>query len=153
VKKANKAKRMQTDSSPEKAQMPEEMGTLFIMDLLRQKREKALRQKKDEMILKMALEQKKKMSNKNQDQSNRYSSGGFIGIAGLTKNAGGRKVQQAKEKSDEDEHVAIKSDNEMFILGLLKEQRQEKMDKERKEICEKSLGCASDENSRRKFEP
>merc|ERR550519_1844390 len=123
------------------------------MDLLRQKREKALRQKKDEMILKMALEQKKKMSNKTQDQNNRYtSSGGFIGIAGLTKNAGGRKVQHTKEKAGEDEHVTIKSDNEMFILGLLKEQRQEKMDKERKEISEESLGCASDENSRRKFE-
>ncbi len=41
--------------------MESEMGTMFILDLLRQKREKLMRLKKDEMINEAARKQREKM--------------------------------------------------------------------------------------------
>ena len=45
-----------------------DMGTLFILDLLRQKREKLMRLKKDEMINEMARKQREKMENHRRQQ-------------------------------------------------------------------------------------
>jgi len=39
-----------------------EMGTMFILDLLRQRREKLMRLKKDELINEMARKQREKMA-------------------------------------------------------------------------------------------
>ena len=48
--------------------VPADMATMFIMDLMRQKKEKVMRMKKDEMINEMAMKQKAKM---NQGESRR----------------------------------------------------------------------------------
>ncbi|XP_023349159.1 uncharacterized protein LOC111717923 [Eurytemora carolleeae] len=142
------------DTNQEKSHVPEEMGTLFIMDLLRQKREKALREKKDAMINKMAAEQKKKMAEgRKEPSSNLYTPGGFVGIGALTSgspkwNAGKRR----QVENEDDKPHAVQSDNEMFILGLLKEQSQEIKDRDHKEVSEEGLACASDVNYRKKFE-
>ncbi len=39
-----------------------ELGTMFILDLMRQKREKIMRLKKDELINEMAKKQREKMA-------------------------------------------------------------------------------------------
>ena len=46
----------------EGAEVPADMATMFIMDLMRQKKEKVMRMKKDEMINEMAMKQKAKMN-------------------------------------------------------------------------------------------
>ena len=43
-------------------EVPADMATMFIMDLMRQKREKLMRMKKDEMIMTMAMKQKAQMN-------------------------------------------------------------------------------------------
>ncbi len=48
--------------------MESEMGTMFILDLLRQKREKLMRLKKDEMINEAARKQREKMQQVGQDK-------------------------------------------------------------------------------------
>ncbi len=48
--------------------MESEMGTMFILDLLRQKREKLMRLKKDEMINEAARKQREKMQQVRQDK-------------------------------------------------------------------------------------
>jgi len=143
---------MSEDNKGSVPDMPEEMGTLFIMDLLRQKREKALREQKDQMILKMAMEQKKKMEQKK--SSSTSFTGGFMGVGALTKGTGPKWTPSRRRKQPEEssEHPSVQSDNEMFILGLLKEQRQEIRDRESQEVIEQSLECASNENYMKKFE-
>ena len=42
--------------------VPADMATMFIMDLMRQKKEKVMRMKKDEMINEMAMKQKERMN-------------------------------------------------------------------------------------------
>ena len=64
-----------------------DMGTMFILDLLRQKREKGLRMKKDEMIQEMALKKKKQMEDAKHGkgaQPSTFNFGGFVGIQNLT---------------------------------------------------------------------
>ena len=46
----------------EHTEMPADMATMFIMDLMRQKKEKVMRMKKDEMINEMAMKQKARMN-------------------------------------------------------------------------------------------
>jgi len=141
-----------TDKGGERSQtVPEEMGTLFIMDLVRQKREKAMREKKDAMILQMALAQKEKMAQKNKESNVRSFSGGFVGINQLKTGTPvwtPRKKQREEEKTPE--HHTAQSENELFILGLLKEQKQQLKNKEK--VSEESLACASDAVYRQKFE-
>ena len=55
--------------------VPADMATMFIMDLMRQKKEKVMRMKKDEMINEMAMKQKAKM---NQGESRRNTSEVFF---------------------------------------------------------------------------
>jgi len=132
---------------------PEEMGTLFIMDLVRQKREKALREKKDAMILQMALEQKEKMKQGKKENSVRSFNGGFVGIHQLTKDTpkwNATKRQKQEEKIPE--HHLAQSENEMLILDLLKEHQQQIKDKDKSQVSEESLACASDAAYRQKFE-
>merc|ERR1711976_1150271 len=114
------------------------------------------RAKKDAIILDMAMEQKKKIEeSKKTGCSKTYSnSGGFVGIDQLTK---GRQSNFTTKKSkssqnSEDPPTVPTQDSEMFILGLLKEQRQEAVYKERVNmISEESLGCVGDENSQKTF--
>ena len=64
-----------------------DMGTMFILDLLRQKREKVLRMKKDEMIHEMALKKKQQMEEAKRShapQSCAFNYGGFVGVQSLT---------------------------------------------------------------------
>ncbi len=48
------------------------MGTMFILDLLRQKREKLMRLKKDEMINEAARKQREKMQQVGQTKEKKY---------------------------------------------------------------------------------
>merc|ERR1712156_1178414 len=111
--------------------------TLFLLDMLRNSNQEKIRAQKDAMILDMAMEQKRKMQEAKKPGSKTYSNaGGFIGVDQLAKGNPSMMTQ----------------DSEMFILGLLKEQRQEEIYKERvQQISEESLGCVSDENCLKKF--
>merc|ERR1719483_415578 len=81
----------------------------------------------DEMILQMALKQKKKVqqAKKGGSTTHSYNSGGVVGINQLAKGDGPKWVPHKKKQqvSDDEEKQVVSSDNEMFILGLLKEQR------------------------------
>merc|ERR1712233_222519 len=105
----------------------------------------------------MAMEQKKKLEESKKSGCNKsYShSGGFVGIDQLTKgrqsNFASKKSQKSSQYSEETPTVHTQ-DSEMFILGLLKEQRQEAVYKERVNmISEESVGCVGDENSQKTF--
>jgi len=121
--------------------------------------EKKLRAQKDAKILDMAMEKKRKMEEAKKSGSNSYSynSGGFVGVNQLTKNTGSQSKPQYSRKlrTDEEEDTGSvrTQDNEMIILGLFREQRQEELYKDRvNQISEESLGCVSDQKCLKKFE-
>merc|ERR1719266_2868196 len=88
--------------------------------------------------------------------SSAHNNGGYMGIPQPTKNEGQKWTQgkrRAREEKEDEGKSGISQDNEMFILGLLKEQRQEEKDRcGGQQISEEALGCASDEKAMQKFE-
>eukprot|EP00088_Acartia_fossae_P058894 TRINITY_DN6940_c0_g1_i11.p2 TRINITY_DN6940_c0_g1~~TRINITY_DN6940_c0_g1_i11.p2 ORF type:complete len:150 (-),score=33.93 TRINITY_DN6940_c0_g1_i11:730-1179(-) len=117
------------------------------------KTEKERRIKKDEIIRQMALEQKQRKE-QGKSQSTTYPSmGGFVGINKLTdpSRTPVTTTRRRREQENEEPSAPVQGDNQMFILGLLKEQTQEIKDKEKVEVNESSLLCASDESQIAKF--
>merc|ERR1712048_956441 len=135
--------------------------TLFLLDMLRLANQEKVRAKKDEKIHDMAMEQKKRMEEAKKSGIPNYSgsTGGFVGIDQLTKSSSNARhnvaIKKSKIEDEMDETPANTKlqDGEMFILGLLKEQRQEEVYRERfNQISEESLGCVSDEKCLKMFE-
>jgi len=90
-------------------------NTLFILDLMRQQREKLMRKKKDEMINEMALKMKKDREDAKAKghTTYSYSYGGFLGVEKLTR--GSANVAQPSPKPSRkavviDEVAAVPSD-------------------------------------------
>eukprot|EP00088_Acartia_fossae_P058896 TRINITY_DN6940_c0_g1_i3.p2 TRINITY_DN6940_c0_g1~~TRINITY_DN6940_c0_g1_i3.p2 ORF type:complete len:104 (-),score=27.15 TRINITY_DN6940_c0_g1_i3:732-1043(-) len=101
----------------------------------------------------MALEQKQRKE-QGKSQSTTYPSmGGFVGINKLTdpSRTPVTTTRRRREQENEEPSAPVQGDNQMFILGLLKEQTQEIKDKEKVEVNESSLLCASDESQIAKF--
>merc|ERR1712079_996595 len=95
-------------------------------------------------------EQKRRMEGAKKSGTSNFSAGtgGFVGIDQLTKSSSSnpKPIKKSKQIEDETPSNTKMQDGEMFILGLLKEQRQEEAYKERvNQISEESLGCVSDE--------
>jgi len=89
-------------------------STMFILDLVRQRREKVMRKKKDDMINEMALKKKRQMeeAKRKGKQTHAYSFGGFVGVGALvkpTKDEG--KSPRVQRKATIDEVVAVPSDS------------------------------------------
>merc|ERR1712156_786007 len=66
-------------------------NTIFILDLMRQQREKLMRKKKDEMINEMALKMKRQKEEQKKSGTAKYSYsyGGFLGVEKLTSQKAG----------------------------------------------------------------
>jgi len=130
-------------------------GTLFLMDLLRQKTEKARREKKDEVIRRMALEQKQRKEQGIPKTTTYPSMGGFVGINALKGDGSKISTPYRKRKEQpptvEEEKTHAQGDTQMFIMGLLQEQSQQQRDREHLEVNEKSLLCPSDESQFKNF--
>merc|ERR1719367_2565504 len=131
------------------------------MDMMRLKNQEEVRAKKEAKILAMAMEQKARAQAVKDGRAvpnvSTHSSGGYMGIHQDTKSEGPKWGGQGKRrtrKEKQDGKSGISQDNEMFILGLLKEQRQEEKDRcgGNCKISEEALGCASDEKAMQKFE-
>jgi len=138
---------------------PPKMDTFFIMDMMRLKNQEEVRAKKEAKILAMAMEQKARAQAVKDGRAvpnvSTHSSGGYMGIPQATKSEGPKWGGQGKRRTREEKQdgkSGISQDNEMFILGLLKEQRQEEKDRCGGKISEEALGCASDEKAMQKFE-
>merc|ERR1712110_194603 len=130
--------------------------TLFLLDMLRLANQEKMRAKKDEKIHDMAMEQKRRMEGAKKSGTSNFSAstGGFVGIDQLTKSSSSnpKPIKKSKQIEDETPSNTKMQDGEMFILGLLKEQRQEEAYKERvNQISEESLGCVSDEKCLKMF--
>ena len=79
--KSKKTKKPSTDHVDGTTDMGD-MGTLFILDLMRQKKEKMMRKKKDELINEMAMKKKQQIMDARMGKRTltRPSFGGFVGV-------------------------------------------------------------------------
>ncbi len=111
-----------------------DMETMFILDLLRQKREKVLRMKKDEMIHEMAIKKKKQMEDAKRgirpETGYSYNYGGFVGVQNLTSSP----VTKPKWKANV-RKVSVETPTEAYpptertdllIMGMIRDEKEKK---------------------------
>merc|ERR1740129_2735305 len=106
--------------------------TLFILDLMRQRKEKLMRQKKDEKINEMAMKQKQQKLEARQGMRvlTRPSFGGFVGVGAILANSrctSPAPRRRTTPKPQEPEVNIPGPDNtEMLIMGILRDKKEEK---------------------------
>merc|ERR1719348_2599318 len=98
------------------------------MNLMRMQKIEEKRKKKDELIRHMALEQKQKQKNQTSEKASHCHgyTGGFAGIHQQSSNTAKKWSPPKRKQLNEEEKENQKSstqDTELFILGMLKEQR------------------------------
>ena len=73
----------ESTSSEDRGDYESDLNTMFILDLMRQKREKIMRLKKDELINEMARKQKERMANPGKSSYGVTDGSGFMGVGRL----------------------------------------------------------------------
>merc|ERR1711934_1309670 len=146
----------QVDSKPEKS--GNDLGdTLFILDLMRQRKEKLMRQKKDEKINEMAMKQKQQKLEARQGMRvlTRSSFGGFVGVGAILANSrctSPAPRRRTTPKPQEPEVNIPGPDNtEMLIMGILRDKKEEKYH-EAHNVRAEQAGVPSDDRYLDKFD-
>merc|ERR1712037_205667 len=146
----------QVDSKPEKS--GNDLGdTLFILDLMRQRKEKLMRQKKDEKINEMAMKQKQQKLEARQGMRvlTRPSFGGFVGVGAILANSrctSPAPRRRTTPKPQEPEVNIPGPDNtEMLIMGILRDKKEEKYH-EAHNVRAEQAGVPSDDRYLDKFD-
>jgi hypothetical protein len=131
--------------------------TLFILDLMRQRKEKLMRQKKDEKINEMAMKQKQQKLEARQGMRvlTRPSFGGFVGVGAILANSrctSPAPRRRTTPKPQEPEVNIPGPDNtEMLIMGILRDKKEEKYH-EAHNVRMEQAGVPSDDRYLDKFD-
>merc|ERR1712021_136807 len=146
----------QVDNKAEKS--GNDLGdTLFILDLMRQRKEKLMRQKKDEKINEMAMKQKQQKLEARQGMRvlTRPSFGGFVGVGAILANSrctSPAPRRRTTPKPQEPEVNIPGPDNtEMLIMGILRDKKEEKYH-EAHNVRAEQAGVPSDDRYLDKFD-
>merc|ERR1712037_628595 len=156
VKVSDHADQMDNEAVPEKS--GNNLGdTLFILDLMRQRKEKLMRQKKDEKINEMAMKQKQQKLEARQGMRvlTRPSFGGFVGVGAILANSrctSPAPRRRTTPKPQEPEVNIPGPDNtEMLIMGILRDKKEEKYH-EAHNVRAEQAGVPSDDRYLDKFD-
>jgi len=131
--------------------------TLFILDLMRQRKEKLMRQKKDEKINEMAMKQKQQKLEARQGLRvlTRPSFGGFVGVGAILANSrctSPAPRRRTTPKPQEPEVNIPGPDNtEMLIMGIIRDKKEEKYH-EAHNVRAEQAGVPSDDRYLDKFD-
>ena len=81
----------------DKSEVQGDMGTLFILDLMKQRKEKMMRKKKDDMINELAMKKKQQIMEARMGKRvlTRPSFGGFVGVGKLRQTTNVLKILNA----------------------------------------------------------
>ena len=111
-----------------------DMGTLFILDLMRQRREKVMRKKKDDLINELAMKKKEQMMEARMGRRvlMRPAYGGFAGVnailAGSKCNSPAPSRRRTPKPEERPPNVDIPPPErtDLLIMGMIRDQREEK---------------------------
>jgi len=147
------------EDQEEKSEMTGMGDTLFILDLMRQRKEKLMRKKKDDMINEMAMKKKQQMIEARQGKRvlTRPSFGGFIGVGAVLANSRctspapswGRRTPRPREHSPEID-IPGPQDTELLIMGIIRDKKEEKFH-EAHHVKMEQAGVPSDDRTLAKF--
>ena len=118
----------------EKSEVQGDMNTLFILDLIRQRREKTMRKKKDDHINELAMKKKEQMMEARMGRRvlMRPAYGGFAGVnailAGSKCNspAPSRRRTPKPEMRDPQVDIPPPERTDLLIMGIIRDKREEK---------------------------
>jgi len=141
----------------EKSEMSGMGDTLFILDLMRQRKEKLMRKKKDEMINDMAMKKKQQMMEARMGKRvlTRPATGGFMGVNAIL--AGSKHTSPAMRRRtpkpreiEPDINIPGPDNTEMLIMGIIRDKKEEKYH-EAHQVKMEQAGVPSDEKCLAKF--
>lgn len=134
-----------------------DMATLFILDLMRQKKEKVMRKKKDELINEMALQKKKQIEEARRGKrAPRSNFGGFVGVNALLNNPNASTIKKKVHHKVEEEEATVGTipppdRTDLLIMGMIRDEKEKKFH-EAHQVMAEQAGVPSDERCRAKFE-
>jgi len=134
-----------------------DMGTLFILDLMKQRKEKMMRKKKDDMINELAMKKKQQIMEARMGKRvlTRPSFGGFVGVGAIL--AGSQQTSPATRRRtpkprDVEPNVDIPPPErtDLLIMGILRDKKEQKFH-EAHEVYSPQAAVPSDEKWMAKF--
>lgn len=116
-----------------KAEVKGDMGTLFILDLMRQKREKLMRKKKDDLINDLAMKKKREMleARRGQRVLTRPAINGFLGVNAILSGsqpaspASRRRTPKPEERGPQVD-IPPPERTDLLIMGIIRDKKEEK---------------------------
>jgi len=149
----------QVDKSEDKKEKSEMTGmgdTLFILDLMRQRKEKLMRKKKDDKINEMAMRKKQQMMDARQGKCvlTRPSFGGFVGVNAILANSRCTSPAPRRRTTPKPEEPQVNipgpDNTEMLIMGIIRDKKEEAYHKAHNVRMEQA-GVPSDDKYLEKF--
>ena len=112
--------------------MQGDMGTLFILDLMKQRKEKMMRKKKDDLINDLAMKKKQQMMEARMGKRvlTRPAHGGFVGVGAIlagSKNTSPMARRRTPKPRSLEDNVDIPppEDCELLIMGIIRDKKEQ----------------------------
>ena len=116
----------------DKSEMQGDMGTLFILDLMKQRKEKMMRKKKDDLINDLAMKKKQQMMEARMGKRvlTRPAFGGFVGVGAIlagSKNTSPMTRRRTPKPTSLEDTVDIPppEDCELLIMGIIRDKKEQ----------------------------
>eukprot|EP00093_Oithona_nana_P009327 09327.XXX_190168_189693_1 [CDS] Oithona nana genome sequencing. len=137
--------------------MQGDMGTLFILDLMKQRKEKMMRKKKDDLINDLAMKKKQQMMEARMGKRvlTRPAFGGFVGVGAIlagSKNTSPMTRRRTPKPTSLEDNVDIPppEDCELLIMGIIRDKKEQAYH-EAHQVMSEQAGVPSDDKWLAKF--
>jgi len=141
----------------DKSEMQGDMGTLFILDLMKQRKEKMMRKKKDDLINDLAMKKKQQMMEARMGKRvlTRPAFGGFVGVGAIlagSKNTSPMTRRRTPKPTSLEDTVDIPppEDCELLIMGIIRDKKEQAYH-EAHQVMSEQAGVPSDDKWLAKF--
>jgi len=141
----------------DKSEMQGDMGTLFILDLMKQRKEKMMRKKKDDLINDLAMKKKQQMMEARMGKRvlTRPAHGGFVGVGAIlagSKNTSPMARRRTPKPRSLEDNVDIPppEDCELLIMGIIRDKKEQAYH-EAHQVMSEQAGVPSDDKWLAKF--
>jgi len=151
-------KKSKDKSKKDKSEMEADMSTLFILDLMKQRKEKQMRKKKDDLINDLAMKKKQQMMDARMGKRvmTRPAFGGFVGVNAIL--AGSKHTSPATRRRtpkprpvEPDVEIPPPERTDLLIMGIIRDKKEQAYH-EAHQVMAEAAGVPSDDKWMAKFE-